>query len=156
MTWNLSLWGKAWSWRNLQSRLCLLKQSCINLETKWALFDSSFDIIKIMYTYIHILPLFDDEKHVIFSRQHQSLHDLHSPPVSNKFLILLDIIKVCMIYILPIFDDDNHYHVNSFWHHQNLHDSHSPKIYYLKWVTPLSPLDLSSLSLISLSLSLSL
>ncbi|RZC20146.1 Glycine--tRNA ligase, chloroplastic/mitochondrial 2 [Glycine soja] len=30
-----------------------------------------------MYTYIHILLLFDDDKHVISSRHHQSLHDLH-------------------------------------------------------------------------------
>ena len=87
MTWNLSLWGKAWSWRNLESRLYLLKQSCINIKAKWALFDSSFDIIKIMYTYIHILPLFDDDKHVISSRHHQSLHDLHSLPFSSKFFL---------------------------------------------------------------------
>jgi len=81
---------------------------CINLEAKWALFDSSFDLIKIMYTYIHILPLFDDEKHVISSQHHQNLNDLHSPPFSSKFLILLDIIKIFMIYIFPLFDDDNH------------------------------------------------
>jgi len=47
-----------------------------------------FDIIKIMYTYIHILPLFADDKHVISSLHHQSLHNLHSPPFSSKFFLI--------------------------------------------------------------------
>ena len=77
--WNPLLWGKAWSWRNLEARLCLLKQSCINLEVVLILWSGLvwffFGIIKIMYTCSHILPLFDDDNQVISFRHHQNMHD---------------------------------------------------------------------------------
>ena len=81
---NTLFWGKAWSLVNLEARLCLLKQPCINLEAMLILWSNLvwffFGIIKIMYSYIHILPLFDDDNHyqVISFRHHQNMHDSQS------------------------------------------------------------------------------
>jgi len=52
-------------WSNLESNLVWL----------------FFGIIKIMYSYIHILPLFDDDNHyqVNSFQHHQNLHDSYSP-----------------------------------------------------------------------------
>jgi len=54
---NTLFWGNAWSLVNLEARLCLLKQLCINLEAILILWSNLiwffFDIIKIMYSYIH-------------------------------------------------------------------------------------------------------
>jgi len=75
-------WGKAWSWVNIVARLCLLKQHCINLKAMFILWSNLiwffFGIIKIMYSYIHILPFFDDDNHYQANSfwHHQNLHDL--------------------------------------------------------------------------------
>ena len=67
---------------NLETRLWLLKQSCINLEALLILWSNLvwffFGIIKIMYAYIHILPFFDGDSHYQANSfwHHQNLHDL--------------------------------------------------------------------------------
>ena len=78
-------------------------------------FDSSLTSSKFMYSYIHILPLFDDDNHyqVNSFRHHQNLHDLHSPP----FWWWQPLSKAW-----------------SSWHHQNLHDLHSPPFWW--WQPP--------------------
>ena len=64
------------------------------------LLDPSFSQIWFLFVAMWVFPLWrhDAGNHSSSSRHHQSLHDLHSPPFSSKFLILLDIIKIFMIY----------------------------------------------------------
>ena len=76
-------------WRVVTLGSYFLNFWILDLDQTWEAL--IFGIIKIMYTYIHILPLFDDDNQVISFRHHQNIHYSHSPlfwwwhSLSSKF-----------------------------------------------------------------------
>jgi len=91
-------------WRVVTLGSYFLNFWILDLDQTWETL--IFGIIKIMYTYIHIFPLFNDENQVIYFRHHQN----NAWSTFSPFFMITLIIQAW-----------------SFLHHQNFHDLHKSK-----------------------------
>jgi len=108
--WNPLFWGNAWSWTNLEARLCLLKQSYINLETNVSCLILLWHHQNHVYIHSHSPHFLWWQWSDFFLTSSKHTWFTFFPSLTLTLIIkqiLFDIIKACMIYIFSLFEMTN-------------------------------------------------